>query len=101
MLHEEVGPHASRWTGASRARIASDLLKFDGTTMSLSFIPAAEVLDVSLLPAGGGWISRESVFCGPASPERLAILNDRDTSLEERLLRLMALRRTPEPRFCD
>ena len=69
--------------------------------MSLSFIPAAKVLDVSLLPAGGGWVSRESVFCGPASPERLAILNDRDASVEERLLRLMALCRKPEPRFRD
>lgn len=60
--------------------------------MPLSFIPAAEVFDVSLLPSGGGWVSRESVFFGPASPERLAILNDRDTSIEERLSQLMALR---------
>jgi hypothetical protein len=37
----------------------------------------------------------------PGIPERLAILNDRDTSVEERLLRLMALRRKPEPRFRD
>lgn len=60
--------------------------------MPLSFIPAAEVFDVSLLPSGGGWVSTESVFCGPASPERLAILNDWDTSIEERLWQLMALR---------
>lgn len=60
--------------------------------MQLSFIPAAEVFDVGLLPSGGGWISRESVFCGPASPERLAILNDRDTSIEERLSQLLELR---------
>jgi hypothetical protein len=37
----------------------------------------------------------------PGIPERLAILNDRDTSVEERLLRLMALRGKPEPRFRD
>ena len=39
MLLEEVGPHGSRWTGASRARIASDL--HDGIGPRLFALQAA------------------------------------------------------------
>lgn len=60
--------------------------------MKLSFVPAKRVIDTGRMPGGGGVVSAESVFGGPASAERKAVLKDSSLPLDERLALLATVR---------